>query len=699
MKRKVLIVDDTQLNRLVLMQILTPKYDVVVACNGQEALEMLKDRYQQISAIMLDIVMPVMDGFEFMKRKNAISEYQNIPVIVVTGSNESESEEKALLMGADDFVVLPYKKNIILKRLENIIGLKETIVNLENAEKDLLTGLINRRAFCTRVKKKIDENNTGYQILAIEVEDFRRINGAYGWEEGDNCLRILASCIRDEFGGQDSILAHGDADKFFVFRKKCDDLTEKYESIQTLILDRYKKAKIKINFGVYNIDDIHINVSDMCDYVLLAIDNAKSNKETKIIYYDESFRNKIIREQMITNIADDSLNENQFKVYLQPKYDIATNTIMGAEALVRWIHPTLGFMSPGEFIPIFEKNGFITKLDIYIWERVCYLLGRWKKIFGKCLPVSVNVSRIDVYRKDLPNIFLDMIERYGVEPQSLHIEITETAYMENAERLVETVTKLKEHGFVIEMDDFGSGYSSLATLNEIPFDIIKIDMKFIQSNTIFTNSHNILGTIINLAKWMNALVICEGVETEKQLEYLRKLNCNFVQGYYYCKPIPEDEFEQKLMNDGFNPIYDMDAYLANVASRVKASEGEEAQKPLILIVDDLELNRAVIKEFIQDKYRVVEAPNGQVAWECIVSQRGDVSAVISDIYMPVMGGFDLLDKIRESEEYGNLPVIITSSQAESDNRDLLKVHGADEFIMKPYEREEIIQKLVMVMNK
>lgn len=699
MKRKVLIVDDTQLNRLVLMQILTPKYDVVVACNGQEALEMLKDRYQQISAIMLDIVMPVMDGFEFMKRKNAISEYQNIPVIVVTGSNESESEEKALLMGADDFVVLPYKKNIILKRLENIIGLKETIANLENAEKDLLTGLINRRAFCTRVKKKIDENNIRYQILAIEVEDFRRINGAYGWEEGDNCLRILASCIRDEFGGQDSILAHGDADKFFVFRKKCDDLTEKYESIQTLILDRYKKAKIKINFGVYNIDDIHINVSDMCDYVLLAIDNAKSNKETKIIYYDESFRNKIIREQMITNIADDSLNENQFKVYLQPKYDIATNTIMGAEALVRWIHPTLGFMSPGEFIPIFEKNGFITKLDIYIWERVCYLLGRWKKIFGKCLPVSVNVSRIDVYRKDLPNIFLDMIERYGVEPQSLHIEITETAYMENAERLVETVTKLKEHGFVIEMDDFGSGYSSLATLNEIPFDIIKIDMKFIQSNTIFTNSHNILGTIINLAKWMNALVICEGVETEKQLEYLRKLNCNFVQGYYYCKPIPEDEFEQKLMNDGFNPIYDMDAYLANVASRVKASEGEEAQKPLILIVDDLELNRAVIKEFIQDKYRVVEAPNGQVAWECIVSQRGDVSAVISDIYMPVMGGFDLLDKIRESEEYGNLPVIITSSQAESDNRDLLKVHGADEFIMKPYEREEIIQKLVMVMNK
>ncbi len=699
MKRKVLIVDDTQLNRLVLMQILTPKYDVVVACNGQEALEMLKDRYQQISAIMLDIVMPVMDGFEFMKRKNAISEYQNIPVIVVTGSNESESEEKALLMGADDFVVLPYKKNIILKRLENIIGLKETIANLENAEKDLLTGLINRRAFCTRVKKKIDENNIGYQILAIEVEDFRRINGAYGWEEGDNCLQMLAGCIRDEFGGQDSILAHGDADKFFVFRKKCDDLTEKYESIQTLILDRYKKAKIKINFGVYNIDDIHINVSDMCDYVLLAIDNAKSNKETKIIYYDESFRNKIIREQMITNIADDSLNENQFKVYLQPKYDIATNTIMGAEALVRWIHPTLGFMSPGEFIPIFEKNGFITKLDIYIWERVCYLLGRWKKIFGKCLPVSVNVSRIDVYRKDLPNIFLDMIERYGVEPQSLHIEITETAYMENAERLVETVTKLKEHGFVIEMDDFGSGYSSLATLNEIPFDIIKIDMKFIQSNTIFTNSHNILGTIINLAKWMNALVICEGVETEKQLEYLRKLNCNFVQGYYYCKPIPEDEFEQKLMNDGFNPIYDMDAYLANVASRVKASEGEEAQKPLILIVDDLELNRAVIKEFIQDKYRVVEAPNGQVAWECIVSQRGDVSAVISDIYMPVMGGFDLLDKIRESEEYGNLPVIITSSQAESDNRDLLKVHGADEFIMKPYEREEIIQKLVMVMNK
>lgn len=699
MKRKVLIVDDTQLNRLVLTQLLTPKYDVLVACNGQEALELLADKYKQISAIILDIVMPVMDGFEFMEKKNEIAEYQKIPVIIVTGSDESEREEKALLMGADDFVVMPYKKNIIMKRLENIIRLKETIANLENAEKDILTGLINRRAFCLRVKKRLDENETGYQILAIEIEDFRRINGAYGWEEGDNCLRILSGCIRDVFSGQGHILAHGDADKFFIFRKKSDDLEEKYEQVQKLILDRYKKSKIEINFGVYNVDDISVSVSDMCDYVLLAIDNAKTNKESKIIYYDESFRNKIIREQMITNIAEEALNENQFKVYLQPKYDIATNSIMGAEALVRWIHPTLGFMSPGEFIPIFEKNGFITKLDIYIWERVCYLLSRWKKIFGKCLPVSVNVSRVDVYRKDLPNIFMDMIERYGVEPQSLHIEITETAYMENAERLIETVTILKEHGFIIEMDDFGSGYSSLSTLNEIPFDIIKIDMKFIQSNTIFTNSHNILGTIINLAKWMNALVICEGVETEKQLEYLRKLNCNFVQGYYYCKPIPEDEFEQKLMNDGFNPIFNMEAYLANVASRVKATQNEEEQRPLILLVDDLDLNRAVLKEFIQDKYRIVEAPNGQVAWECIASHKGEVSAVISDIYMPVMSGFDLLDKIRESEEYGNLPVIITSSQAESENRDVLKLHGADEFIMKPYEREEIMQKLVMVMEK
>lgn len=296
MKRKVLIVDDTQMNRLVLTQLLTTKYDVLVACNGQEALELLADKYKQISAIVLDIVMPVMDGFEFMEKKNEVAEYQKIPVIVVTGSDESESEEKALLMGADDFVVMPYKKKIIMKRLENIIRLKETIANLENAEKDLLTGLINRRAFCSRVKKRLDESDAEYQILAIEIEDFRRINGAYGWEEGDNCLRILADCIRDVFLGQGNILAHGDADKFFIFRKKNDDLQEKYEQIQSRILDSYKKSKIEINFGVYNVDDTSVSVSDMCDYVLLAIDNAKSNKESKIIYYDESFRNKIIRE-------------------------------------------------------------------------------------------------------------------------------------------------------------------------------------------------------------------------------------------------------------------------------------------------------------------------------------------------------------------------------------------------------------------
>lgn len=198
-----------------------------------------------------------------------------------------------------------------------------------------------------------------------------------------------------------------------------------------------------------------------------------------------------------------SLMNEDFKVYYQPKYDIQTNKMIGAEALIRWQHPELGFISPGEFIPIFEENGFITELDIYIWEHVCGFIEKMKNEHNKILPVSVNVSRKDIYKEGLPEILKSMVERHNLSPTYLHLEITESAYMENTENLLEVVRRLKEYGFIIEMDDFGSGYSSLNILAELPIDIIKLDMKFIQNEQKNKNSHNIISSIVNLAKWMS----------------------------------------------------------------------------------------------------------------------------------------------------------------------------------------------------
>lgn len=220
----------------------------------------------------------------------------------------------------------------------------------------------------------------------------------------------------------------------------------------------------------------------------------------------------------------------------------------GAEALVRWIHPEWGFMSPAEFIPLFEKNGFIHRLDKYIWKQVCELINKWKGEGYPLLPVSVNVSRIDIYQMDLADTLVSMAEKYGIDPSYLHLEITESAYSENPGQIINTVNQLRQHGFVIEMDDFGSGYSSLNMLNQMEMDYLKLDMKFIQNELSKPEERSILNYIIAMAHGIGLRVVAEGVETREQLNRLRDTGCDYVQGYYFAKPMPVEEFEKLLRN-------------------------------------------------------------------------------------------------------------------------------------------------------
>lgn len=217
--------------------------------------------------------------------------------------------------------------------------------------------------------------------------------------------------------------------------------------------------------------------------------------------------------------------------------------------MVRWISPKRGFMSPGMFIPLFEKNGFITELDLYIWDKTAEMIANWLKEGNKYVPVSVNVSRKDIYRRDLVKNLKKIIKRHGLEPKHLHLEITESAYTENQDQIIETVNKLKEEGFEIEMDDFGSGYSSLNMLSRLPIDILKLDMKFVQSMCEESKSVSILGSTIQLAKRIELKVVAEGVEEEKQYEILRDMDCDMIQGYYFAKPMPEPEFRELLYKD------------------------------------------------------------------------------------------------------------------------------------------------------
>lgn len=543
-KKRVLVVEDNELNRELLCQILSQEYDVIEAENGQVALEILKEHKNSISLIFLDVVMPVMDGYTFLNRLRSDSSMSFIPVVVTTQGSSEEDEVNALSHGATDFVPKPYRPKIILHRAANLIELRENAAMVNQFMYDRLTGLFSREYFYQKVQECLNESTgTSYAIVCSNVENFKVYNDIFGIRAGDEVLRRIADLFR-EMMGENGLCARYGADRFLCLmrQKRLPEWMRIHSSAEKFPgLDN-----IELKWGVYKISNRAVPVEKMCDRAFLVVDSIKGRYNQRIGIYDDVLRDKLLREQAITESMETALAEGQFSVYLQPKYWLQNDTIAGAEALARWIHPELGFMNPGEFIPLFEKNGFITKLDRYVWEQTCKKLQQWRQKGYPDIAVSVNVSRADVYQEDLPATISSLVAQYGIEPRQLHLELTESAYTENPNQIIAVVDELRNRGFVIEMDDFGSGYSSLNMLNQVHFDILKLDMKFIQTETAKPGEMSIMRFVVNLAKWLNLSTVAEGVETKAQLERLRDVGCDYAQGYYFSRPLPVQEFEKLL---------------------------------------------------------------------------------------------------------------------------------------------------------
>ena len=266
-------------------------------------------------------------------------------------------------------------------------------------------------------------------------------------------------------------------------------------------------------------------------------------------YYDASMRDQMLQEQMIVRDMNFALQEHQFTIFLQPVYSLVSNHIVSAEALVRWFHPVNGMISPGKFIPVFERNGFIVKLDRFVWEEVCKFLKRQRESGQKLIPVSVNVSRMNFYNLDLLEFLLNLIERYELEPWMLKLEITESAYTDNPHQLTSVIKVFREEGFPVLMDDFGSGYSSLNMLKNLPVDVLKIDMAFVRELEKSARARSILKSIMHLAFDLDMGVVVEGVETKAQVDFLASIGADDIQGYYFSKPLPVPDFIEKLRQD------------------------------------------------------------------------------------------------------------------------------------------------------
>ena len=418
------------------------------------------------------------------------------------------------------------------------------------ATHDELTGLNNRLSFEEEVNGIIKANpDTPYYMIVSDINDFKMINDVFGRETADKLLVKMAGDI-EKFSHPGSAICRWRGDIFCAFAKKSIiDL----EALEKLVKDIWAEqdlinSPVVIHIGIFETSgnaDEALTVAGMVDRAQLAIAGIKNDFNRCIAIYDDKLRKDKLWEQQITNELASAIADGQIIPYLQPQY-AADGRLEGGEVLVRWNHPVEGLLSPFKFIPIFEKNGLIATIDAYIWEEACKILNGWaKKNDGhEKLNLSINISPKDFYFLDIYQIITGLVEKYGVSPNRLHLEITESSVMNNATEHIKQINSLRDYGFTVEMDDFGSGYSSLNMLKDMPVDILKIDMVFLGKTADFKKSKIILSSIVNMANNLDMPQITEGVETREQFDMLKAMGCKLFQGYFFSKPVPLDEFEK-----------------------------------------------------------------------------------------------------------------------------------------------------------
>lgn len=417
---------------------------------------------------------------------------------------------------------------------------------------DKLTGVYNRAGFYQATEELLAKNPDAKYIIAYwNVKRFKVINELFGREIGDAILKEMAEMIKRAYAGVQGTYGRMESDNFaacFPAELIFGSNREFVHSGDIVYVSEGTKYHFASCYGLYIVEDRSVGIESMVDRSRIAMDTVKDNYVKPYAYYDDSMRSDIVAEQLLMSEGEAAIKEEQFEVYYQPVCKATDGTITSAEALVRWRHPERGLISPDVFIPLFERNGFISVLDRYVWDKVCHMLKQRIEKKQDVVPISINVSRVDFYNQQLCEDIFSIIRKYDIEPQLLRLEITESAYSDNPQCVMETVKKLQEYGFIIMMDDFGSGYSSLNTLKDLPVDMLKIDMKFMDDLEKGGKSAIILESVVRMTKWMNLQAVAEGVETKEELNFLKSVECNYIQGYYFYKPMPREEFEN-LLND------------------------------------------------------------------------------------------------------------------------------------------------------
>lgn len=554
------------------------------------------------------------------------------------------------------------------------------------AQHDELTGLYNKSGFVAATRRLLDQApDVPHILLRGDITQFKLYNDLLGVEAGDRLLQQIAEELKRialpgvTYGRwtADHFVGCMPADRTPV-NKLCEHMT-------AWVRSQYPDYQLQLCFGLYEIDEPAMDINLMCDRALLAMRTVKGLYPAQIGVYSTPLREQIMKEQWVVNTMQSALDAGQFVPYFQPQYHLHTGEITGAELLVRWNSPEKGLMTPSEFIPIFERSGAVAGVDAYLWEQACRWLRSWLDRGNPPLPVSINVSRVDMRVIDVCQVIPALVEKYGLSPALIRLEVTESAYVDSAAQLIRVIQRMQELGFIIEMDDFGSGYSSLNLLKDVPVHVLKLDMGFLSPGDEYDRGASILRSIMNMARWLRLQVIAEGVETQRQADFLRSIGCSYAQGYYFAKPLPVDEFERLLRASNIGEASVPGSQPDN-GDAVENNPRMRGGRETLILADADQSVRSRLRSILGTGYDYLEVVSGQIVMAHLHAGVRP-AAILTDAQLPDMNGYEVVQAVRDDPQLSSIPVLLMMDERERGEGHDDRAAGASEYLFKPLHPE------------
>ncbi|MQN02299.1 MAG: EAL domain-containing protein [Lachnospiraceae bacterium] len=561
-RKCVLIIDDSELNRKQLKDILKDEVDVIEAKNGDEGMNVIREKFHQLDIVLLDLIMPgKLDGFGVLSEMKREHMTDYLPVIMISTNNDPKNIEKAYDLGVLDFISRPYIERIVRRRVLTTIKLfkkQRDIANridrnykADDEVRDSRTGLLYKTNFFNQADTQLRNLNLGnLWMVAVDIDHFKLFNSYYQWETGDAYIKKIGQTLLESAQRHGGVAGYLGGDDFAILCPARMDIVESLSNnLNRYLTDNSFEPSFRVNFGIYPIvASMKQSANDLYDLAAIALETIKGDYTVNISVYDPTMIQKEQDEyKRLLNIQE-GIKNGEFTIYLQPKVNISTGKIIGAEALARWNHDGQ-VLGPNLFVPVMEKNGLISTLDKIIWDRAARFIKKQIEKQVQPIPISVNISEADIYTMDVPELFSEIIRAYDIPAGLLEAEISEATFANAPAKAADTVNRLHEIGMSVSYDDFGTGLASINTIESLNIDMLKVDTSFLRlSADAPEHSRNILEPVLGMAQQFQLPVIIEGVETAEQMEFLEQMGCDYAQGYYFHKPMPAEKFTKLISN-------------------------------------------------------------------------------------------------------------------------------------------------------